>query len=437
VSGAPGAPSPRNRTRAWWLIAATVTVMALMGVTAYWWWYRSSADLMAVRAEAVARGIPTTWADTGIAVSPAEVIARYNRLGRLGASLKDYDSLVLLGKLPQKADGSKPARLRPFLPIPQEARDHHASLDPALIAELLDLLDDLPATAVEVRAESTLWTRIPEISLDRQVVRYLGERILLAAPDQVGREADRLLRFLAIRSTHSVIELMVHISLIRITADAIAGRFHEVQAAIPDLAGRLSRLADGLEPALEQAVVGEFLILLGAFGDLEPLDLERLNGGLAIESGTGGLPPGFAVRAGRAPLLDRCLDWIRFLRSHPAPSLLATECRRISEPTSLRSWMPRESLSAMFIPSICMAMGMAVECRARLGLMAAEAVGAPWPIDPFDPAGKSLRRLERAGVLMGGYTVHTDGIDDGGDKRKDRYFPLYGPLEPPKREGAP
>jgi hypothetical protein len=32
---------------------------------------------------------------------------------------------------------------------------------------------------------------------------------------------------------------------------------------------------------------------------------------------------------------------------------------------------------------------------------------------------------------MGAYSVYVNGVDDGGARGKDRYFPLYGPLEAP------
>ena len=40
-------------------------------------------------------------------------------------------------------------------------------------------------------------------------------------------------------------------------------------------------------------------------------------------------------------------------------------------------------------------------------------------------------RGERDGVLMFGYSVGKDGVDDGGNKNKDDCFPLYGPVEAP------
>jgi hypothetical protein len=67
----------------------------------------------------------------------------------------------------------------------------------------------------------------------------------------------------------------------------------------------------------------------------------------------------------------------------------------------------------------------------RLRLLAAELDGTLWPEDVFAAPGTLLRRGERDGVLMFGYSVGKDGVDDGGNKNKDDCFPLYGPVEAP------
>ena len=65
-------------------------------------------------------------------------------------------------------------------------------------------------------------------------------------------------------------------------------------------------------------------------------------------------------------------------------------------------------------------------------LLAAELRGQRWPHDNFDATGAPLRAFKRDGILVGAYSVGPDGIDNGGDAAKDRYFPLYGPREAPK-----
>jgi hypothetical protein len=98
---------------------------------------------------------------------------------------------------------------------------------------------------------------------------------------------------------------------------------------------------------------------------------------------------------------------------------------------TLRTWMPNEALTRMKIGSTPVILEITVQCQVRLRLMAAELRSQPWPIDPFDPSGKPLRPYLRDGKLMGAYSVDKDGVDNGGTKGKDLYFPLYGPLEAP------
>ena len=59
----------------------------------------------------------------------------------------------------------------------------------------------------------------------------------------------------------------------------------------------------------------------------------------------------------------------------------------------------------------------AVVLHARL--IAAELRGSPWPIDVLDRTGAPLRRWEKDGRLIGAYSVGPDGVDDGGDPKKD------------------
>jgi hypothetical protein len=61
----------------------------------------------------------------------------------------------------------------------------------------------------------------------------------------------------------------------------------------------------------------------------------------------------------------------------------------------------------------------------RLKLLAAEISGHEWPIDPYSRSGERLRRIERDGVLIGGYSIGPDERDAGGG-RGDIALALYG-----------
>ncbi len=58
-------------------------------------------------------------------------------------------------------------------------------------------------------------------------------------------------------------------------------------------------------------------------------------------------------------------------------------------------------------------------------LLAAELQGQPWPVDTFDATGALLRPITRDGRIIAAYSVGDDGIDQGGNEKKDLVFPLY------------
>ena len=419
---------PAKWLTGWKALGLSVFGIVLISVALFSWYYYSTADLVRVRAEAKALGIPTTWAETGIVVSSPEVIEIYKRIGALSASLKGYDSLAIRGKI----GAGKAERLKPYLPIPQAAFDHHASLDPLIVAEYLDLLDRLPGEPVVLSGERNLNTLYPHISGARQIFRYQGERILLAAPEQVAREVDRALHYLEIQDCHSWIELLVNVSMTEIIMGQTSGRFAELKSRMPELADRLNRFADALDPMQVNAFVGEFLIMNEAVENGAFYASLMRSDSLIAPSILQRIAFGPMVRAGRETLLRHEIQWIQLAQRRPSLNELIVSAKRMKiEEDALRTWVPNEALTKMASASIPLILEMTVQCQLRLRLMAAELRGQPWPVDPYDPSGKPLRPFLRDGKLMGAYSVHQDGVDDGGKKFKDRYFPLYGPLEAP------
>lgn len=97
----------------WKALGLSVLAFVLISIALFSWYYYSTADLVRVRADAKALGIPTMWAETGIVVSSPEVVEIYKRIGALSASLKGYDYLAQLGKV----GAGKADRLKPYLPL--------------------------------------------------------------------------------------------------------------------------------------------------------------------------------------------------------------------------------------------------------------------------------------------------------------------------------
>ncbi|MBA3701174.1 MAG: hypothetical protein H0W78_20180, partial [Planctomycetes bacterium] len=203
-----------------------------------WWWYQSTADLVAVRAEAKTRSIPSTWAESGQSLSPPDQIAAFERIFVLSSSLENYETKALLSKAVPP-----PLRLKPFLPIPQEAYDHHAGLDPMLLAEMLALIDGLPWKPVVLHGERTVNTPLIGVQKGRQVTRLLSERILLAPREQLPTEVRRCLHFLSALEQRSLVELLIIDSLLALATERIAGRFVDLKSGMPDLADLLDQMA--------------------------------------------------------------------------------------------------------------------------------------------------------------------------------------------------
>jgi hypothetical protein len=413
----------------WKALGLSVLAFVLISVALFSWYYYSTADLVRVRAEAKALGIPTTWAETGVVVSSPEVIKRFKRIGELSRKLKDYDIMVSIGKV-KTGDAQ---RLKPYLPIPQAARDYHASLDPQIVAEFLTLIDSLPRDPVVLIGERNLTTSYPHFGWSRNVLRYQGERILLASADQLVHEVDRALHYVETQDVQSWMEFIMKASDIAVALENTAGRFTELKTRLPKLADRLDRLADAMSTMLVPAFIGDFLVTNTWFDVGGQFYLGMMVGGGAMPSSDWQYRFfGLMSRTGRATYLRHEIEWIQLVQQHPSPTSLIISAKRIkAEALTLREWMPDEALTKILIPATPIIFDYSVRCQVQLRLLAAELRDQPWPVDPYDPSGKPLRPFLRDGKLMGAYSVYTDGVDNGGARVNDRYFPLYGPLEAP------
>ena len=75
--------------------------------------------------------------------------------------------------------------------------------------------------------------------------------------------------------------------------------------------------------------------------------------------------------------------------------------------------------------------------RTYLLLLAADFDGSAWPIDPGDPVGGTLRPILRDGQVIGAYSFGANMCDDGGLTRGDWCFPLRAPLGYPRAADPP
>lgn len=415
--------SPRHsaRGRPWFFLAALGLAAVALAVLVSAWWYNSDGDLVAVRAEAKTAGVPTTWKEAGLALSPIDEIDRKNRLGKLIGSLKNYDS----SRTPAHGATKPPPSLKSFLPIPPEAIAHHAALDPLILKQLSDEIDLLPDHPIILRTESDVLTHRMEYAQLRNITRLLGERVMLAADTDVVAESHRLLHLFLSSNPRNFIDLLMHVGSLTSAITSISARFPDLRTRDPELADRLARIAKELDQHLIQSLEGSFI---ETFDATERLPKSFLSFAPSTWEDVLVHP---RVRCGRYLLLHMHLEWIALAKHQTSPSDLVRISRTIdAHLDGLRAWWPSESLAKQF-DTAHMAFEFTATTQVVLHLLIAELRGQPWPIDPFDPAGHPLRRVERDGNLMGAYSVHRNSRDDSG-KHGDRYFPLYGPLAPPE-----
>ena len=139
------------------------------------------------------------------------------------------------------------------------------------------------------------------------------------------------------------------------------------------------------------------------------------------------------VRAGRGAVMRDGLAWICTLRM-PGDVRSVIALAKANEAAFMKRrsrFSPGDILLSLMNPARVQIFQSTAKASMSLRLLAAELDGTPWPEDLFAAPGTLLHRGERDGVLMFGYSVGKDGVDDGGNKNKDDCFPLYGPVEVP------
>lgn len=411
--------SPSRRRIGGWKLLGLI-MLALVALTAgcgTWWWF-NEGDLDAVRAQAHQDGRAVTWAEMKLVTADEARLVCFQRILVLSKQLKTYQD----GQIGKPAA----AQFKAFTPVPEEMRAHHAALDPAKLVELLALIDQLGDQPLVLRREMTFATLVPELSDVRGLIRLLSERAALGDTAEAARQCRRALGICRSVHAQTLIQHLVRLSITEIALGMVVSRLHELKDADPELAEDVLATTQGLPDALVPALQGEFLC---------SLDACRKRGFYDSFGASGSWYMPLTVRVGRSEVLDSQLEAMRELARHDLRGDLAWADANDAALQKAKGLLPRPGLilRGMLSPVYGMIIEMGGRTALRGRLVAAELRGQPWPVDSFDPSGATLRPFVRDGVLVGAYTVARDGVDDGGDAKKDRYFPLYGPREAPKK----
>ncbi|MBA3697235.1 MAG: hypothetical protein H0W78_00005 [Planctomycetes bacterium] len=396
--------SPRRR--GWRILGLIVVGMVLLTIGGGFWWYYDDGDLEVVREQARQQGRPLTWGDMGLKLADAERLQAWKRITELTAQVKSYQMIPSS----QRKDGPL---LKAWEPIPQELREHHQAMDATAIAELIDLLDRLGDQILVLHDEVTFATRMPEIGVARELMRFMQERMLLAEGDEVVTWGRRMLALCRRYSGDSVVPHMVRVSLMTIALGAISRRLSDIKVTDPTIATDILTTTQTLHPDLLHAIDGDFL-----------MELDLLTSRDTYKDGWY-MP--LICRAGRQGALLAVLEAHQQLHLLDEPGSLAWARTTEEKFDTARQGItyPSLVLQGLFMPAWIAVVSSGQRTALHGRLLAAELQGQPWPIDNFDPTGAVLRPIAHDGRVIAAYSVDTDGIDQGGRDKVDRVFPLY------------
>jgi hypothetical protein len=406
---------PKKRSGWIGFLSACLFLLVITLIFGFYWW-QSDADLVDIRKKAAANNIPVTWAEFGLKKSEPDRLARWKRIVSLSNKLPSYQSLK---------NGDNPEFVL-FSPIPAEMSAHHATLDETIWTELLHELELFGDQPLCFHDTITFDTFMPEIGEYRTLLRQLQERSALADVPEALRLCSVQLAVCRSFKSNSLISHLVKTSLLSIALSSVSYHLADFKTLDSPLAENITLTTALYSQQLINGLAGEFLCALQSTSKPET--------NLAM----GWYMP-LVVRAGRHELLSAEIESLVHLRDHDLLTRLAWQRKQMATIMARKKSIPSSGsyLVGMVMPHFDIVTETTYETLLKGQLIAAELKNQTWPTDIFDPTGAPIRPVLRDGKIIGAYTVYSNGVDDGGDKKLDRYFPLYGPLELPVAPTTP
>ncbi len=392
----------------WRMLGLMMLGMVLLTIGGGFWWYFSDSDLEAVRQQARSQGRPLSWSEMGLKPADPERLRMWKRVTELTGQLKGYQTI------PDSQRKGGPV-FKMWDPIPPEMRDYHQNLDGAAIAELVELLDRLGDQPLMLHDQLTYTSKLSEIPIARELIRFMQEKLLLAEGTDVGSWGRRMLTTCQRFSADSLVPHLVRNSLIGITMEGITYRLADLKQNDPSIAVEILTTTQSMHANLLHALDGEFLMVLDTCTHR------------AIYNESDGWFTRLIFRYERCSVLSILLDSHRELQLLNDQESLAwartAEAKFIIAKKGIPS--PSTILQGLFLPAWNSVIRINQKTALRGRLIAAELQSQPWPIDTFNATGALLRPITRDGRVIAAYSVGDDGIDQGGDPKKDLIFPLY------------
>lgn len=431
---------PRFRLGWWWLAIIALGLVGAATLTLALW-IRTSGDLDAEVARAKRLGVPTTWEELGLPTAVPEDQRRMTR----------FQAIALRAKF----DGPKGTIMEPsspFLPPGEELLAWHSGVD-AELDELINELAGEPCWSIDPAAVRYALGRSDARGVMQAITpggwdpRYDAANVL-AFRSASGRDDPAHLSGLFLRLARS--QPIAGLSGI-LSSNQIAVKWikhvlrHRLALDAAETAHAASDLADRLDRAMLLAVRVEAVTAATIFR-LPADDLMRAWNIRLPSAMIHDLPRQIFYRSGRKPIVARYVDAADWVAKHGLPgSQIEITAACPAPETAEWSNMHRTLLSLTMEGSSCSCHSHGprqtwlhtslvgnLRNTLQLRLLAADLVGGPWPQDPQDPAGRSLRTIVRDGVIIGGYSLGSDGIDNGGDQKLDWCWALRAQLGSPK-----
>lgn len=394
----------RSRLRTWIVLAAMVAGLLSVSALCVWIWLRSDGDIRAVEEEATALGInlnpPLPSLTDPVRMAQAKLVEAKARALLSGAYVGAFS-------------------WHRGLPLTQELRTKLQEASTQEVCEFAQTIIDLGSDPIVLSGPVRpfmSWSKIAVLQ-NRMLVAEPVELELCLAAMQV--QIDMALR--ERQSWWAWTHLQDFCGRLPYRMSDQRERLRPLTAWLD---AKAMNLLEDLPRAAEELLIQDLSLIR------KDDEFFRVRG---MQTPTWMSYPttmAITMRLERERLLRAELSWHVFLATHRMqPQVWMAEANHrsaalVKEGSWLGAHLHAQALFLQHPYTLRRMVGIVLHAR----LLAAELRGSPWPVDLLDPAGNPLRRWEKDGRLIGAYSVGENGVDDGGDGRRDITLRLY--LEP-------
>ena len=423
------------------ILLVGVVLLAVFGLVGALW-FSSDADLRAEDAAARAAGLPATWAEAGVVLSPPEVIARVTRVRETVNRWPSFPGVPIPGEertwyWPQPGD------------LPPIAVKHWLDSLPAEeVQRVIVDLDGAISGPVELRIGSDVTLEATEPQCDEKVLRWLVIRLVCEEGTQVQQDVRRVFKVLswrAQRGTHYPWGLVTNERefALFLTSRVEYLRKYEVTAQVRGIAAQMrGKIVDSLQASrlhCRQSCFGSSFLAFWSRQSFNELSLPESLMGIPIADKLRFFPGQILLRSGRQNLLEFQREALQIPLSTTLSDRVILEivAKVEMQLCSIEPWHIEKILTRFVVANDLYRIRQTIRTAIHIDLAAAILSNEPWPEDPCAPPGQRLQPIVRDGRIIGAYSLGPDGRDDGGQAYRDWCYPISERLGSPKASDPP